>query len=299
MNARHDAPRTQRELQRQFSHDWGPGRRPMTGGQGSGGGLGTDTALVIWDTGNCRILSHAVSHTEVSCPGTVGEGERKQRGRGEGGCRDGGREKEIDEVHREKESEGQGNFFIIEALLSKMHRCVVTCSAAEGSRACTCHGCCATKAKSVPRAKKCQLALALSLALARALSSLSLSLSLALSRSLALSLSLSHTHTHTFTLTLTLALTLTLTLSLSLTKNLSLSLQIFPLLNLSLFQSLSLSLSLSVSLTSVSCMCDTFLNFNRRTNSTSQERGTCHVEGVRDRARNLGAVAKHPCLLGT
>jgi hypothetical protein len=134
----------------------------MTGGQGSGGGLGTDTALVIWDTGNCRILSHAVSHTEVSCPGTVGEGERKQRGRGEGGCRDGGREKEIDEVHREKESEGQGNFFIIEALLSKMHRCVVTCSAAEGSRACTCRGCCATNAKSVPRAKKCQLALALS-----------------------------------------------------------------------------------------------------------------------------------------
>jgi hypothetical protein len=27
--------------------------------QGSGGGLGTDTALVFWDTGNCHILSHA------------------------------------------------------------------------------------------------------------------------------------------------------------------------------------------------------------------------------------------------
>jgi len=85
----------------------------------------------------------AVSHTEFSCPGTVGEGERKQRGGGEGGCRGGGREKEIDAVHRQKESEGQGNFFIIEALLSKIHRCVVTCSAVAGSRACPCHGCCA------------------------------------------------------------------------------------------------------------------------------------------------------------
>jgi len=27
--------------------------------QGSGGGLGTDTALVLWDTGNCHILLHA------------------------------------------------------------------------------------------------------------------------------------------------------------------------------------------------------------------------------------------------
>jgi hypothetical protein len=34
MNARYDAPRTQRERQRQFSHDGGPGRRPVTGGQG-------------------------------------------------------------------------------------------------------------------------------------------------------------------------------------------------------------------------------------------------------------------------
>ena len=34
MNARNDAPRTQRERQRQSSHDGGPGRRPVTGGQG-------------------------------------------------------------------------------------------------------------------------------------------------------------------------------------------------------------------------------------------------------------------------
>ena len=27
--------------------------------QGSGGGPGTETALVFWDTDNCRILSHA------------------------------------------------------------------------------------------------------------------------------------------------------------------------------------------------------------------------------------------------
>ena len=27
--------------------------------QGSGGGLGTDTTLVFWDTGNCLILSYA------------------------------------------------------------------------------------------------------------------------------------------------------------------------------------------------------------------------------------------------
>jgi hypothetical protein len=31
MNARHDAQRTQRERQRQSSHDGGPGRRPVTG----------------------------------------------------------------------------------------------------------------------------------------------------------------------------------------------------------------------------------------------------------------------------
>jgi hypothetical protein len=39
MNARHDAPRrTQRERQRQFSRDVGPGRRPVTGGQGGDAG---------------------------------------------------------------------------------------------------------------------------------------------------------------------------------------------------------------------------------------------------------------------
>jgi hypothetical protein len=35
MNARHDAPRTQREeRQRSFSRDGGPGHRQVTGGQG-------------------------------------------------------------------------------------------------------------------------------------------------------------------------------------------------------------------------------------------------------------------------
>ena len=38
MNARHDAPRTQRERQRQSSRDVGPGRRPVTGGQGGDAG---------------------------------------------------------------------------------------------------------------------------------------------------------------------------------------------------------------------------------------------------------------------
>ena len=38
MNARHDAPRTQRELRQQFSRDGGPGRRPVTGGQGGDAG---------------------------------------------------------------------------------------------------------------------------------------------------------------------------------------------------------------------------------------------------------------------
>jgi hypothetical protein len=34
----HYAPRTQRERQRQFSRDRGPGRRPVTGGQGGDAG---------------------------------------------------------------------------------------------------------------------------------------------------------------------------------------------------------------------------------------------------------------------
>jgi hypothetical protein len=40
MNARHGAPRTQRERQRQFfSHDGtDPGRHPVTGGQGGDAG---------------------------------------------------------------------------------------------------------------------------------------------------------------------------------------------------------------------------------------------------------------------
>ena len=34
--------------------------------QGSGGGLGTDTALVFWDTGNCLILSHSARERRLS-----------------------------------------------------------------------------------------------------------------------------------------------------------------------------------------------------------------------------------------
>jgi len=46
--------------QRGLAFAWRQSRtRKRSRCQGSGGGLGTDTALVFWETGNCLILSHS------------------------------------------------------------------------------------------------------------------------------------------------------------------------------------------------------------------------------------------------
>ena len=49
------------QTQRGLAFAWRQSRtRKRSRCQGSGGGLGTDTALVFWDMGNCLMLSHAV-----------------------------------------------------------------------------------------------------------------------------------------------------------------------------------------------------------------------------------------------
>ena len=47
MNARHDAPWTQRESQRQSSNGGGPGRRPVKGGQGGDAGERTSNTSLL------------------------------------------------------------------------------------------------------------------------------------------------------------------------------------------------------------------------------------------------------------
>jgi len=62
MNARHDAPRTQREHKRQIS-DRGPGRRPVTGCQGGDAGIGGGRiralACAAWKSARTRMTGYA------------------------------------------------------------------------------------------------------------------------------------------------------------------------------------------------------------------------------------------------
>ena len=53
--------------QRGLAFAWRQSRaRKRSRCQGSGEGLGTDTALVFWDTGNCLILSHSARERRLS-----------------------------------------------------------------------------------------------------------------------------------------------------------------------------------------------------------------------------------------